>query len=132
MKTKRLSVCSRNQWRSPAAEALFKNHPRYEARSAGPVNGARLKLKAGRIGGADIIFCSEKKPATLMEQRFASEFAYKPLIVLRIPDHFGFMTPALIALLRTELSPHLDLCVNCHSAIGSTLAMESVHSCASP
>ncbi len=52
LKTKLLFLCSRNQWRSPTAEALFKNHPRYEARSAGTENGARNKLTAGHVGWA--------------------------------------------------------------------------------
>ncbi|MBC8039317.1 MAG: protein tyrosine phosphatase, partial [Opitutaceae bacterium] len=46
MKTKLLFLCSRNQWRSPTAEALFKNHARYDARSAGTENGARIKVTA--------------------------------------------------------------------------------------
>ena len=109
MKTKLLFVCSRNQWRSPTAEALFKNHPRYEARSAGTETGARIKLTAGQVGWADLIFCMEKKHAGRLEERFAAELSEKPLIVLRVPDDFEFMDPALIDLLRTELSLHLDL-----------------------
>lgn len=108
MKTKLLFVCSRNQWRSPTAEALFKDHPRYEARSAGTENGARIKLTAGHVGWADLIFCMEKAHAARVEERFASELADKPLIVLRIPDDFEFMDPALIDLLQTELSEHIE------------------------
>lgn len=109
MKTKLLFVCSRNQWRSPTAEALFKNHARYEARSAGTENGARIKLTAGHVGWADMIFCMEKPHAARVEERFATELADKPLIVLRIPDDFEYMDPALIDLLQTELSQHIEL-----------------------
>ena len=109
MKTKLLFVCSRNQWRSPTAEALFRHHPRYEARSAGSENSARIKLTAGHVGWADMIFCMEKKHGARVEERFLTELAAKPLIVLRIPDDFEFMDPTLIELLRSELAAHLEL-----------------------
>lgn len=108
LKTKLLFVCSRNQWRSPTAEALFKGHPRYDARSAGTETGARVKVTACHIGWADVIFCMEKKHAARLAERFAAELADKPLITLRIPDDFEFMDPALVALLRAELSAHID------------------------
>ena len=63
-KTKLLFLCSANQWRSPTAESWFKDHPRYEARSAGTENGARIKVTAGHLGWADRIFCMEKKLIT--------------------------------------------------------------------
>jgi len=109
MKTKPLFLCSRNQWRSPTAEALFRDHPLYEARSAGTENGARIKVTAGHIGWADMIFCMEKAHAARVHERFTAELDDKPLITLRIPDDYEFMDPALIDLLRTELSGHLEL-----------------------
>lgn len=109
MKTKLLFLCSRNQWRSPTAEALFRDHPRYEARSAGTVDRARVKLTAGHVGWADQIFCMEKKHAAAVIERFAAELGDKPLVTLRIPDDYTFMDPALIELLRAELADHLDL-----------------------
>ena len=88
---------------------MFKNHPRYEARSAGTVERARIKLTAGHVGWADMIFCMEKKHAAAVTERFAAGLGDKPLIVLRIPDDFQFMDPALIDLLRAELAEHLEL-----------------------
>jgi predicted protein tyrosine phosphatase len=108
LKTKLLFVCSANQWRSPTAESLFQGHPRYDARSAGTENGARIKLTAGHIGWADLIFCMEKKHADRLRERFPEEAAGKQVITLRIPDDFRFMDPALLDLLRTELAAHLD------------------------
>jgi predicted protein tyrosine phosphatase len=108
VRTKLLFVCSRNRWRSPTAEALFKGHPRYDARSVGTENGARVKLTAGHIGWADLIFCMEKKHAARVTERFAAELGDKPIITLRIPDDFEFMDPALVALLRAELSAHIE------------------------
>jgi predicted protein tyrosine phosphatase len=108
MKTKLLFVCSRNQWRSPTAEALFENHPRYEARSAGTEHGARVKVTAGHLGWADLVFCMERKHADRLRDKFPEELADKPIITLRIPDDYGFMDPELLALLQTELSAHLE------------------------
>jgi predicted protein tyrosine phosphatase len=107
--TKLLFVCSANQWRSPTAEALFKNHPRYEARSAGTGNGARIKVTAGHLGWADMIFCMEKKHADWLRERFPEELTGKPLVTLRIPDDYCFMDPRLIELLRAELATYLEL-----------------------
>ena len=109
LKTKLLFVCARNRWRSPTAEALFKNHPRYDARSAGTEPGARIKVTGCHVGWADVIFCMEKKHATRIAERFPAELGDKPLLVLRIPDEFEFMDPALIELLRSEVSAHIDL-----------------------
>ncbi|HEY0946282.1 MAG TPA: protein tyrosine phosphatase [Opitutaceae bacterium] len=108
-RTHLLFVCSRNQWRSPTAEALFKNHPRYSARSAGTENGARIKVTACHLGWADLIFCMERKHADRLRERFPEELAGKRLITLRIPDDYAFMDAELIALLRSELAAYVDL-----------------------
>ena len=96
MKIKLLFVCSRNRWRSPTAEALFKNHPRYEARSAGTSDSARIKVTSCHLGWADQIFCMERKHAERLRERFPEELTEKPLITLCIPDDYAFMDPALI------------------------------------
>jgi predicted protein tyrosine phosphatase len=109
VKTKLLFVCSRNQWRSPTAEVLLKGHTRYEARSAGTEKGARIKITAGHIGWADLVFCMERKHADRLQALFPEELSGKHLAILRVPDDFQFMDPELIDLLRTELAAHLEL-----------------------
>jgi predicted protein tyrosine phosphatase len=109
LKTKLLFICSRNQWRSPTAEALFKNHPRYDARSAGTENGARVKVTDCHVRWADLIFCMERKHADRMRERFPEELVGKRLLTLRIPDDYTFMDPALVDVLRAELGAHLEL-----------------------
>ena len=81
MKTKLLFICSRNRWRSPTAEALFKNHPRSDARSAGITDRARIKVTDCHIGWADMIFCMERKHADRLREQFAEE------IRRQAPDH---------------------------------------------
>lgn len=88
---------------------MFRNHPRYAARSAGTESGARVKVTAGLLGWADLIFCMERKHADRLRERFPAAIAGKPVINLRIPDDYAFMDPALIELLRTDLAVHLTL-----------------------
>ena len=105
---KLLFLCSRNQWRSPTAEKLFKGHPHYDARSAGTENGARIKVTACHLGWADLIFCMERKHADRIREKFPDECAGKTIIVLRVPDDFPAMDhPDLIELLRSLLPAHL-------------------------
>ena len=107
LKTKLLFLCSRNQWRSPTAEALFSGHPRYEARSAGTETAARVKVTAGHLGWADVIFCMERKHADRIRHRFPDALGDKPIISLRLPVYVGVRYVALGAWLRTALSEHL-------------------------
>ena len=109
LKTKLLFICSRNQWRSPTAEALFKNHPRYETRSAGTENGARIKVTDCHLGWAHLIFCMERKHADRLRDKFPEELAGKQVITLRIPDDYTFMDPALVEVLQAELGAYLEL-----------------------
>jgi predicted protein tyrosine phosphatase len=108
LKTHLLFVCSRNRWRSPTAEALFRNHPRYDARSAGTEHGARIKVTAAHLGWADLIFCMERKHAERLRERFPDALAGKRIVTLRIPDDYGVHDPALIARLRAALPPYLE------------------------
>ena len=108
MKTKLLFICSRNQWRSPTAEALFKGHARYDARSAGTEERARIKVTAGHIGWADVIFCMERKHAERLRDRFEVELEGKPLVVLRIPDNYQYGDPELIEILKSALVKHIE------------------------
>ena len=58
-----LFICSRNQWRSPTAEAIYKNKNGIEARSAGTEPSARIKVTAKIIAWADVIFADGSVPA---------------------------------------------------------------------
>ena len=61
MKENLLFVCSRNQWRSPTAEGLFRSHPDYNARSAGTSEKARTKLSHKLVQWADVIIVMERR-----------------------------------------------------------------------
>jgi predicted protein tyrosine phosphatase len=102
-----LFICSQNRWRSLTAERLFDGHAAYVARSAGTEPGARVRVTAGHLGWADVVFVMERKHADVLQQKFGAALAGKPLVVLRIPDKFQFMDHILQDLLRERLQEHL-------------------------
>ncbi len=104
---KLLFICSRNRWRSPTAEKVFHGVDGFQARSAGTETGARIKVTAGHLGWADVIFVMEQKHARRLREKFAEDIAEKPVICLNIPDDYEFMQPELIALLESAVAPHL-------------------------
>jgi predicted protein tyrosine phosphatase len=61
-----LFICSKNQWRSPTAELLFKNHPTHQARSAGTSDKARIRISQKLIDWGDIVFVMERKHKQLL------------------------------------------------------------------
>ena len=109
MLSRLLFICSQNKWRSLTAERLFDDHPHYEARSAGTEPGARVRVTAGHLGWAEVIFVMERRHADRLREKFAEELLGKPLVTLRIPDAYPFQDPRLIELLRQKLKAHLKL-----------------------
>jgi len=105
--SKYLFICSKNQWRSPTAEALFKNHPVHSARSAGTSNKARIKVNEKLINWADLIFVMEKKHKQMLVQQFQSATTDKQVIILDIKDRYRFGDAELIELLKEVLNEYL-------------------------
>jgi len=54
-----LFICSRNQWRSPTAEQIFRKHPLISVRSGGTSPNSRRKVSADDIHWANVIFVME-------------------------------------------------------------------------
>lgn len=104
---KLLFICSRNRWRSPTAEKIFHGVDGIQARSAGTETGARIKVTAGHIGWADIVFVMEKKHLRRLQERFADELADKRVVCLNIPDDFQFMQPELVTFLQSTVPSYL-------------------------
>ncbi|QHS54897.1 protein tyrosine phosphatase [Mucilaginibacter sp. 14171R-50] len=100
-----LFICSKNQWRSPTAELLFKGHLLHSARSAGTSDKARIRLNQKLMDWADVVFVMEYKHRDLVKQRFASNS--KRLVVLNIPDDYQFNDPELIEMLSAALADWL-------------------------
>ena len=105
--TQLLFICSRNQVRSLTAERLFDGSTDYRARSAGTQPQARIRITAGMIGWADLIFVMERSHLRRMEERFADALEGKQVVCLNIPDDFEYGQPELIAELESRLTPFL-------------------------
>ena len=102
-----LFICSKNQWRSPTAELLFKNHPVHSARSAGTSDKARIKVNQKLIDWADVVFVMEIKHRQILKQKFSQSIASKLVIVLYIEDNYQFNDPELVAILKASLHDYL-------------------------
>ena len=99
-----LFVCSMNQWRSPTAEAIFKNSAHHTARSAGTSGNARIKVSQSLIDWADMVFVMEKRHKQQLVERFVLD---KQVIVLDIPDDYQYMDEELIEMIKLSLLPYL-------------------------
>ncbi len=106
-RTKLLFVCSQNRIRSLTAESLFKSSTEFEARSVGTERDARIKITAGDIGWADLIFTMEPRHRERMRRRYQDALERKRVVCLFIPDEYEPMAGDLIAVLRERLAPHL-------------------------
>ena len=100
-----LFICSKNQWRSPTAELLFKDHPLHSARSAGTSDKARIKVNQKLIDWADVIYFMERRHRDIVTQHFS--LAGQKLVVLDIEDNYQFGDEELIAILKPCLSDYL-------------------------
>ncbi|MGI0117223.1 low molecular weight protein tyrosine phosphatase family protein [Zooshikella sp. RANM57] len=103
-----LFICSRNQWRSPTAEAIWKNDPLFKVRSAGTSPRAKRTVSPVDIRWADVIFVMEKKHKNRLQAAFARLLEHKPVYVLDIPDDYQYMDPELIAELEERVNDLLS------------------------
>jgi predicted protein tyrosine phosphatase len=103
-----LFICSRNRWRSLTAEKIFDGISGVQARSAGTEPNARIRVTAGHLAWADIIFVMEKKHVRRLQDKFADVIADKKIICLHIADDYEFMQPELVDLLEAGVAPHLS------------------------
>jgi predicted protein tyrosine phosphatase len=103
-----LFVCSRNRWRSLTAEKIFDGVNGIQARSAGTEPNARIKVRAGHLSWADLIFVMEKKHLRRLQDRFPDEIAGKEVVCLHIADDYEFMQPELLDILKAGVEPYLN------------------------
>lgn len=103
--TNLLFICSRNQWRSPTAEEIWRKHPEVNALSAGTSPKARKSVSEKDIAWADMIFVMEKKHKNRLVAQFTRMLDFKNIQVLDIPDEYQFMDPDLIEELKARVTP---------------------------
>ena len=68
-----------------------------------------MRVTAGHLGWAEIIFVMERRHADRLREKFAEELRDKSIVILRIPDKYPFGDSALIALLQRTLKEYLPL-----------------------
>ena len=100
-----LFICSKNQWRSPTAELLFKGHQLHNARSAGTSDKARIRVNQKMLDWADVIFVMENKHRDMLKREF--HLNNKPITVLGIDDNYPFNDPELVGMLKVALEEWL-------------------------
>ena len=105
--TRVLFVCSKNQWRSPTGETVFRRVTGVETRSAGTARSARRTVSIADIRWADLIVVMEDKHAQRLRADFRDAVRHKRLHVLDIPDDYRYMDEELIALLHAKVTPLL-------------------------
>ena len=104
-----LFVCSKNRWRSPTAEAIWRKHPQLSVRSAGTSSTARRKVSAYDITWADVIIVMEEEHKSRLLAELAATVAGKPIHVLDIPDEYHYMDPELVQQLEEAVAALLGL-----------------------
>ena len=102
-----LFVCSRNIWRSPTAEAIYKSRQDHKVKSAGTAPSAKVRVSAKMILWADIVFVMEKKHKQRLVDKFPNEMANKSVVILDIEDEYQFMDKELINMITLSVDPYL-------------------------
>ena len=103
-----LFICSRNQWRSPTAESIWRKQSGFNARSAGTSPRAKKTVSSTDISWADVIFVMEQKHKNRLKAEFTRMLDHKTLHVLDIPDEYQYMDPELIDELESRVWPYLE------------------------
>jgi predicted protein tyrosine phosphatase len=103
-----LFVCSRNQWRSPTAERIYRNDPRIEVRSAGVASSAKRRLSEKDLTWADLVLVMERKHAAFIRQQYQNHPDLPALVSLDIPDEYRFMDSELVQLLRDKIESEIQ------------------------
>ncbi len=101
-----LFICSRNKWRSPTAENIYRQKG-FSARSAGTSPNAKRTLNHLDLKWADKIFVMENKHRNQVKAKFSRLVENKPIHVLEIPDEYKFMDSELISVLESCVEPLL-------------------------
>ena len=104
-----LFVCSRNQWRSPTAEQIWRRHPQLNVRSGGTSPNARHTVSEADIDWADVVIVMEQKHKSRLAADFGDLLADKPVYVLDIPDEYKYMDPELVELLERSVGSLLNI-----------------------
>jgi len=103
-----LFICRKNRRRSATAERVFGKDPTLDVRSAGTSSDALVQVNQRMLEWADLIFVMDDDQRRELGRMFPDDASVTRAICLDIPDHYPFLHPELVALLRERTRPHLD------------------------
>ena len=103
-----LFVCSKNQWRSPTAEAIYRDDERISVRSRGTSSSAVRPICNGDLTWANLVLVMEQKHGSRLRAEFPDETDSLLIEVLHIPDDYRYMSAELIQLIRAAADPIID------------------------
>lgn len=98
-----LFVCSKNRWRSPTAEAVYRDDPRVNVRSRGTASDAANKISRNDLQWADRIMVMEPKHKQRLQADYPGELRFTEINVLDIPDDYQYMEPELVKMVRAAV-----------------------------
>lgn len=104
-----LFICSANLDRSPTAENIFADFQGVNTISAGTNRDAEVPLSEELVQWADKIFVMEPMHLNKLRKKFRTVIKDQSIITLGIPDHYKYMTPELIEILKKKVTPHLPI-----------------------
>lgn len=102
-----LFVCALNRYRSKTAEALYRDSPGFEVKSAGLDRIAKVQVSQELLDWADIVIVMEKRQRNVLHKRFRNLYQRKRIECIDVDDSHDFADPGLTALLREKLAPLL-------------------------
>ena len=102
-----LFICSRNKWRSPTAETIYKSRQDHKVKSAGTEPSAKIRVSPKLILWADIIFTMEKKHKQRLLDNFPHETKNKQLVIIDIQDNYKYMDEELVEMIKVSVDPFL-------------------------
>jgi predicted protein tyrosine phosphatase len=102
-----LFICHQNRSRSATAERLFCKRSDLDVRSAGTSPDALVRVTAGMLDWADLIFIMDAAQQRALEGLFPAHPALHAIVCLNIPDDYLFLQPELVRLLEERVAGHL-------------------------
>lgn len=88
---------------------MFADYDGVETISAGTNADSETPLSGDLVEWADVVLVMEKSHRNKVAKRFRALLDNKKVCVLDIPDHFDFMDPLLVELLKRRVPAYVRL-----------------------
>lgn len=102
-KLKLLFICSLNKKRSKTAEVIYREDKRFEVRSAGVDEQSETPVNSELLDWADHVVVMEEFHRKWLAYHYPGAATARKVMCLSVPDHYEFMDPELITLLKSRI-----------------------------